>query len=101
MSLNIFITGASSGIGESLAYYYSQKGFTIGLVARRKDRLQYVSNKCKELGGNPIHYNIDVSDRNKCKNIIEKLLSITKSVDIVIATAGVGGEDNILSGDPS
>lgn len=101
MSLNIFITGASSGIGESLAYYYSQKGFTIGLVARRKDRLQSVSNKCKELGGNPIHYNIDVSDRNKCKNIIEKFLSITKSVDIVIANAGVGGEDNILSGDPS
>ena len=44
MSLNIFITGASSGIGESLAYYYSQIGCTIGIVARRKNRLLSVAN---------------------------------------------------------
>jgi len=101
MSLNIFITGASSGIGESLAYYYSRKHYTIGIVARRNDRLESVANECKKLGGNPILYNIDVSDRKKCNDAIENFLIITKGIDIVIANAGIGGYDNILSGDPS
>tara|TARA_B100001245_G_scaffold109845_1_gene80225 strand:+ start:1908 stop:2666 length:759 start_codon:yes stop_codon:yes gene_type:complete len=101
MSLNIFITGASSGIGESLAYYYSQKGYTIGITARRNDRLQTVADKCIELGGKPIVYNIDVSDKEKCKDAAKDFMSTNKSIDIVIANAGVGGDDNILSGDPS
>ena len=101
MSLNIFITGTSSGIGESLAYYYSQKGYTIGITARRNDRLQTVADKCIELGGNPIVYNIDVSDKEKCKDAAKDFMSTNKSIDIVIANAGVGGDDNILSGDPS
>ena len=49
MSLNIFITGASSGIGESLAYYYSRKGYTIGIAARRNDRLQTVTDNVSSL----------------------------------------------------
>lgn len=101
MSLNIFITGTSSGIGESLAYYYSQKGYTIGITARRNDRLLTVADKCIELGGNPIVYNIDVSDKEKCKDAAKDFMSTNKSIDIVIANAGVGGDDNILSGDPS
>jgi short-subunit dehydrogenase len=101
MSLNIFITGASSGIGESLAYYYSQKGYTIGITARRNDRLQTVADKCIELGGKPIVYNIDVSDKEKCKDAAKDFMSTNKGIDIVIANAGVGGDDNILSGDPS
>ena len=101
MSLNIFITGTSSGIGESLAYYYSQKGYTIGITARRNDRLQTVADKCIELGGKPIVYNIDVSDKEKCKDAAKDFMSTNKSIDIVIANAGVGGDDNILSGDPS
>ena len=101
MSLNIFITGTSSGIGESLAYYYSQKGYTIGITARRNDRLQTVADKCIELGGKPIVYNIDVSDKEKCKDAAKDFMSTNKGIDIVIANAGVGGDDNILSGDPS
>ncbi len=101
MSLNIFITGTSSGIGESLAYYYSQKGYTIGITARRNDRLQTVADKCIELGGNPIVYNIDVLDKEKYKDAAKDFMSINKGIDIVIANAGVGGDDNILSGDPS
>ena len=101
MSLNIFITGASSGIGESLAYYYSQTGCTIGIVARRKDRLLSVANECKKLGGNPLVYNIDVSNKEKCEDAAKDFVSINKGIDIIIANAGVGGDDNILSGNPS
>ena len=101
MSLSVFITGASSGIGESLAYYYSQKRYTIGLLARRSDRLQSVANHCKKLGGNPMVYDLDVLDQEKCKNAAKDFISINKGIDIVIANAGIGGDDNILSGNSS
>ena len=54
MPEKIFISGASSGIGESLAYYYAQRQATIGIAARRLTQLESVARKCKELGGNPI-----------------------------------------------
>ena len=56
MNLKVFITGASSGIGEYVAYEYAKMGATIGLSARRIELLNNVSKKCKELGGKPIIY---------------------------------------------
>ena len=50
MSKRIFISGASSGIGEYLAYAYAKRGATLGLAARRLDRLETISEKCRELG---------------------------------------------------
>ena len=38
LPMNIFITGASSGIGEYVAYEYSKRGATIALCARRKEK---------------------------------------------------------------
>ena len=63
-SKRVFITGATSGIGESLAYVYSKQGATIGITGRRSDRLETVYKKCKDLGGNPILITLDVKNQN-------------------------------------
>ena len=39
MSLNVFITGATGGIGSGLARVYAAKGATLGLVAHHQDAL--------------------------------------------------------------
>ena len=46
----IVITGASSGIGEAAAEKFAKKGANIVLVARRKDKLEEVEKKLKQLG---------------------------------------------------
>ena len=50
LPMNIFITGASSGIGEFVAYEYSRRGATIALCARRKEKLENIAQKCESLG---------------------------------------------------
>ncbi|MBL7012980.1 MAG: SDR family NAD(P)-dependent oxidoreductase [Candidatus Marinimicrobia bacterium] len=99
--MNIFITGASSGIGESLAYHYAQKGATVGLVARREDRLKAVEDKVKELGGNAISFILDVANQDDVQNAANAFLEQTGRIDTVIANAGVGGSDKLSSGDAS
>ena len=95
----IFITGATSGIGESLAYVYAKQGAVIGIAGRRTDRLNRVSHNCVELGGNPISYAVDVSSKSGCKEAVNDFLEKTYGIDTVIANAGVGGADKLFSGD--
>lgn len=99
--VNVFISGASSGIGESLAYYYAQKGATIGFAARRQDRLKSVEEKVKELGGNPISFTLDVANQDEVQKVADIFLEQSGGIDIVIANAGVGGTDKLSSGDAS
>merc|ERR1719460_3461153 len=46
----VFVGGASTGIGEQLAYHYCQMGAHVALVSRRESVLQTVAERCRELG---------------------------------------------------
>ncbi|KAJ6970803.1 hypothetical protein NC653_035166 [Populus alba x Populus x berolinensis] len=46
----VLITGASSGIGEYLAYEYARRGACLALAARRQERLRAVADKARALG---------------------------------------------------
>ena len=47
----VVITGASSGIGRSIALESAGRGATVILIARRKDRLEEITAEAKELSG--------------------------------------------------
>lgn len=98
MSKKVFITGASSGIGEYVAYEYAKQGATIGLAARRKEVLEKVANKCKELGGKPSIYSIDVNDATSTKLAIDDFIKSNNGIDIIIANAGISGRVDLESG---
>ena len=42
--MKVLITGASSGIGRSMAYSFAKRGYDLVLVARSKDKLEKVKN---------------------------------------------------------
>ena len=101
MKKKVFITGASSGIGEFLAYAYAKKGYFIGLAARREDKLVQIASKCFELGGEAKCYTLDVTNSESCKKDIEDFISLPGEIDTIYANAGIGAPDQLSTGDSS
>ncbi|XP_006820988.1 hydroxysteroid 11-beta-dehydrogenase 1-like protein [Saccoglossus kowalevskii] len=52
----VIVTGASTGIGEKVAYQYAKLGANILVTARRENRLKQVVKKCLDLGAQSAHY---------------------------------------------
>jgi len=86
LTLKVFITGASSGIGEALAVYYTEKGATLGLAARRADVLAALNRR---LGGGHACYPLDVADAPALHAAAGDFIARFGAPDIVIANAGV------------
>ena len=82
----IFITGASSGIGESMARFYASQGVQLGLVARRADFLHRLAD---ELEPRPAVYPLDVRDAAALKRAAADFTDRFGVPDVVIANAGV------------
>ena len=99
MSKRIFISGVSSGIGEYLAYAYAGRGATLGLAARREELLNKVAEKCNELRGTAHVFQVDAKDQLACKSAAEEFMAQAGGIDMVIANAGIGGHDDLMSGD--
>ena len=84
--IKIFITGASSGIGEALARYYARQGVQLGLVARRAD---FLARLATELEPRPAVYALDVRDTATLKRAAHDFINRFGVPDVVIANAGV------------
>ena len=84
--MKVFITGASSGIGEALAAFYAARGATLGLAARRADRLEALNVR---LGGQHACYPLDVTDAAALHDAATDFVARFGAPDIVIANAGV------------
>ncbi|MBU3696949.1 SDR family oxidoreductase [Dechloromonas sp.] len=86
MTLKVFITGASSGIGEALAVYYAAQGATLGLAARRSEFLDGLNAR---LGGGHACYPLDVTDAPALHAAAVDFIERFGVPDVVIANAGV------------
>jgi len=80
--MKIFITGASTGIGEALARHYAAPGSVIGLAARRKDLLDTLASS---LPGTCRTYALDIADTDA----ITRAAADFGEADLVIANAGI------------
>lgn len=92
--MRVFITGASSGMGESLARHYAAADSAVGLAARRQDLLE---NLAKRLPGGVATYALDVTDTAALQAAATDFIARFGLPDVVIANAGIsvgtsGGE---------
>ena len=83
------ITGASSGIGEALAYEAARLGYDVVISARNVDKLTSVKSKCESLGARCLSVRTDVSSENDCAHLIQSAVSQFSRVDLLINNAGI------------
>ena len=84
------ITGASSGIGWDLAKTLAAQKCAVGLVARRKERLEGLVLEIQSAGGKAACAAADVTDRAATLAAIHSLRDLLGPVDLLIANSGVG-----------
>jgi NADP-dependent 3-hydroxy acid dehydrogenase YdfG len=86
----VFITGASSGIGEACALAFAAEGARLLLAARRVERFQEITPKLKYAGAAEIHtFSLDVRDAAQVENQLNALPEEWKAIDILVNNAGL------------
>lgn len=97
----VFITGATSGIGEACANIFAHNGFDLIITGRRSKRLDVLSTRLRsEFNSKVLVLNFDVSDRNETIKKIESLPAEWQKIDILINNAGLSlGLNSIHEGD--
>ena len=83
------VTGASSGIGATVATDLARRGATVAAVARRKDRLDEVVEKCRQYAAASIAVPADISTRAECERVIDETRQRFGPVDILVNNAGI------------
>lgn len=96
--MRVFITGASSGLGEGLARHYARAGNTVGLCARRTEMLTEIAKAIEAAGGKAIVYTADVADTAAMANAAKSFTDQCGGVDLVVAGAGIGIGHGTLQG---
>ena len=84
------ITGASSGIGRSLAKTLARAGARVGLIARRGDALKELAGEIRQDGGVAAVAVADVGDRQQLRRAVDELAGALGPIDLMVANAGVG-----------
>jgi short-subunit dehydrogenase len=84
----VLITGASYGIGESLAEALAGTGAHLLLVARTAEKLLEVKKKVEERGGRADVFPCDLSDPAAVQALLGQLLQLPNGIDLVVSNAG-------------
>ncbi len=86
------VTGASSGMGRSIALLYAKEGASVVAVARRKEKLDELVEMSKDYDGKIIAMQGDVSKKEDNEKMIELAIESFGKIDILVNNAGVMDE---------
>ncbi len=85
MNKKIWITGASSGIGKSLALKFAKEGWQVAASARRENLL----NELVKENSNIHSFPLDVTDKDKTKIVFQNILKKFEDLDICVFGTGI------------
>ena len=94
--LKVWITGASSGIGEACACRYAEQGARLVLTSSSAERLEIVAAKCRELGASAVALlPYDLSATDGIDTLVENAWTEFNGIDRVMLNAGISQRTNV------
>jgi short-subunit dehydrogenase len=85
----ILVTGASSGIGAALAPLLARRGATVGIVARRRERLERVLAECHEHAPESRLWAVDLGDLDAAVAVAQDAWDVFGGLDCVVHNAAI------------
>jgi len=85
MTKNVWITGASSGIGKALAIKFANEGWQVAASARRDNLLQELNKD----NPNILSFPLDVTDVSLCKKVFNNIVKKFQAIDICVFCTGI------------
>jgi short-subunit dehydrogenase len=101
MKKNVWITGASSGIGRALALAVARAGGNVLLSARRVDELNAAAAECRRYGGQVEVLPFDLADTDALRGVAAEAAARMGGIDILCNVGGVGMRGTALETDLS
>ena len=89
MSKNVWITGASSGIGKALAIKFATEGWQVAASARRENLLQDLNNN----NSNIYSFPLDVKNESRAKRVFQDIIEKFQTIDICVFCTGIHDPD--------
>jgi short-subunit dehydrogenase len=89
----VCVTGASSGLGWAMAVEFARRGATLGVLARREDRLRQLCEEVRANDGRCEYAVADASDRTAIREGLKSLADRLGPCDVLVANAGVGASN--------
>lgn len=83
------VTGASQGLGETIAIRLGRNGAKVLCVARNAEKLAATVEKISAAGGQAVAFACDVTDRNAVEQLFAKIEETYEKLDILVNNAGI------------
>ena len=96
----IWITGASSGIGEATSYRFAQEKASLILTATRAERLAEVQQECIRLGARCEILPCDLLELSTLDAVTDRALALFGRIDIAFLNAGISQRTKVLDTSP-
>jgi len=85
----VWITGASSGIGEALTYEFAGQRAKIIVSSNQQKELERVKTECEKLGAECYVQMLDVTEIDKMQSITDELINKFGKIDVLVNNAGI------------
>lgn len=97
----VLVTGASSGIGASLAVMLAEAGATVGLIGRRAARLDEVLARCREHSPDSQQWTQDLGDLDAAERVAREAWDTFGHLDVLVNNAAIPKRRHVtaLTGD--
>ncbi|MDP3981009.1 MAG: SDR family NAD(P)-dependent oxidoreductase, partial [Chlamydiota bacterium] len=86
---NALITGATQGIGKSIALTLAREGANIAVCDIKEEHAQQVLKEIRDMGRKCEFYPVNVSDASQVKDVVDKALDNFSRIDILVNNAGI------------